>query len=208
VTALDKSTRRVATAVALAAGGALALSGCGAGQISQTATQVAAVNGTPADVGSVELRNVHIVHPTGDQYSLEAGGNAVLAFTAINESESDTVTLTDISTDFAGSVTIGDEAGGTTIAPQSALSAGTSTEDATETGEAESQTEGDTDAPSDVILVTLEDLNEGVRPGLTVPITFSFENAGEVTVETPIDAGPVMDRHVSEKSPVEAEGGH
>lgn len=208
MTALDKSTRRVATAVALAAGGALALSGCGAGQISQTATQVAAVNGTPADVGSVELRNVHIVHPTDPQYSLEAGGDAVLAFTAVNESETDPVTLTGISTEFAGSVSIGDEAGGTTIAPRSSLSAGTSTEDAAGASEAESQTESKTDAPSDLVLVVLEDLNEGVRPGLTIPITFTFENAGEVTVPTPIDAGHERDRHVSEKSPVEAEGGH
>ena len=51
MTALNKPTRRVATAVALAAGAAIALSACSAGQITQTASQVAAVNGNSANVG-------------------------------------------------------------------------------------------------------------------------------------------------------------
>lgn len=181
MTALDRSTRRVATAVALAAGGALALSACGAGQISQTASQVAAVNGNSADVGSLALRNVHIVHPTSPQHSLEPGGDAVLAFTAINESEGDPETLTGITSEFAGSVSIEGEAAAT-IAPQTSL-----------------------EASGDEKLVLLEDLQKGVRPGLTVPVTFSFENAGDVTLAVPVDAGQKLDRHEGELSPVVGE---
>lgn len=208
MTALDKSTRRVATAVALVAGGALTLSACGAGQISQTATQVAAVNGNTAELGPLALRNVHVVFPNSEEYSLEPGGDAVLAFTAINDSENTPEKLTGITTDFAGSVSIAGEAGTADIAPQTSLGAGTSTEDASGQAEADAQNPGNADAPSDLVLVVLEDLKEGVRPGLTIPVTFSFANAGDVTVSVPVDAGHQLERDVSDKSPVEAEGGH
>ena len=38
--------------------GAVVLSGCSAGQVSQTAVQEAAVNGTSANIGEVAVRNV------------------------------------------------------------------------------------------------------------------------------------------------------
>ncbi|MGZ6777948.1 MAG: hypothetical protein ACXVGO_03025, partial [Mycobacterium sp.] len=59
-------SRSSAVTVALAACGlaaAAALSGCSAGQVAQTATQQAAVNGTAATVGNVTLRNVHLRAP-------------------------------------------------------------------------------------------------------------------------------------------------
>lgn len=208
MTALDKPTRRVATAVALVAGGALTLSACSAGQISQTATQVAAVNGNTAEAGPLALRNVHIVFPKSQEYSLEPGGDAVLAFTAINASENTPEKLTGITSEFAGSVSIAGQAGTAEIAPQTSLGAGTSTEDASGQAEADAQTAGDADAPSDLLLVVLEDLEEGVRPGLTIPVTFSFEQAGDITMSVPVDAGHQLDRDVSDKSPVEGEAGH
>ncbi|EID72130.1 MULTISPECIES: hypothetical protein [Rhodococcus] len=208
MTALDKSTRRVATAVALAAGAALVLSACSAGQITQTSSQVAAVNGNSADVGSIALRNVHVVYPNSAEYSLEPGGTAVLAFTAINNNEDTPDKLTRISTDFAQSVTLGDKAGGLEIAPQTALVAGQPGEDAEASADAAGQTDESADAPTDVVLVTLDGLKEGVRPGLTFPVTFAFEKAGDVTVSVPVDAGPETERHVSDTSPgSEAEGG-
>ncbi|MBP0656566.1 hypothetical protein J8J20_22085, partial [Mycobacterium tuberculosis] len=56
------------TVAAFAAGAALALSGCSAGQISQTANQASAINGNFADVEEISLRNVHIVFP-GEGYT-------------------------------------------------------------------------------------------------------------------------------------------
>lgn len=79
MTALNTSTRRVATAVALAAGATLALSACGAGQITQTSDQVAAINGTSTDAGTIALRNVHIIYPDSEEYSIEPGGTACWA---------------------------------------------------------------------------------------------------------------------------------
>ena len=108
MTAIDAATplgrhRRTAAALALLAGGALALTACGAGQISQTATQVAAVNGNSVDVGDIQLRNVHVVYPTSEEYSIMPGGTVELGFTAINSNPSVADELTDISSPDPGS---------------------------------------------------------------------------------------------------------
>ena len=80
------------SAVALAACGlsaAFVLSGCSAGQISQTATQQPAVNGTLAWVGDptsgIALRNLHLRAPQTSDY-VRPGGDAELLFVAVNES--------------------------------------------------------------------------------------------------------------------------
>ena len=123
MTAIDAATplgrhRRTAAALALLAGGTLVLTACGAGQISQTATQVAAVNGNSVDVGDIQLRNVHVVYPSSEEYSIEPGGTVELGFTAINANPAVADELTGISSPEA-QVTIVDEAepGSTEIAP-------------------------------------------------------------------------------------------
>ena len=40
--------------------GAVVLSGCSAGQVSQTAVQEPAVNGTSANIGEIAVRNAHL----------------------------------------------------------------------------------------------------------------------------------------------------
>jgi copper(I)-binding protein len=197
VTALTASpTRRVMAAVALAAGATLMLSACGAGQISQTATQVAAINGNQATSGDIALRNVHVVYPNSEEFSIEPGGDAELAFTAVNLSESKSDRLKSIKTDYAGSVKIDEKDGTLEIKPQFALGAGNPDVSVPE------------EAPEHVSLidVTLQDIREGVRPGLTFPVIFTFENAGDIVVQVPVDAGPKTERHESEKSPVVSEG--
>jgi copper(I)-binding protein len=190
VTALNAPTRRVATAVALAAAAAISLSACSAGQITQTATQVAAVNGNYANQGDISLRNVHILYPDSEEYSLEPGGKAALAFTAVNNNEEQADRLTKITTDAADSVTIAGEVGGRIIKPQTSLGAGTRAATVLD----------DPEDPTQLILVVLNDINEGVYPGLTVPITFRFERAGDIVVSVPVDAGPKTERHESDKS--------
>lgn len=205
MTALNVSARRVATAFALAAGATLALSACSAGQVTQTSSQVAAVNGNSANSGDIALRNVHVVYPNSEGYSLQPGGKAALAFTAVNLSEHQADTLTGIKTDYAGSVT---GAGGHKIGPQSSLGAGLTNDQAGTPATAETPQGANA---TELLRVELNDLKEGVRPGLTFPVTFTFQNAGNVTVDVPVDAGPNTERHVSEKSPVEGEsasGGH
>ncbi|NKS10419.1 hypothetical protein GS580_05310 [Rhodococcus hoagii] len=172
------------------------LSACGAGQISQTATQVAAINGNQATSGDIALRNVHVVYPNSEEFSIEPGGDAELAFTAVNLSESKSDRLKSIKTDYAGSVKIDEKDGTLEIKPQFALGAGNPDVSVPE------------EAPEHVSLidVTLQDIREGVRPGLTFPVIFTFENAGDIVVQVPVDAGPKTERHESEKSPVVSEG--
>lgn len=74
-----KSQKSIAVRGALAlvaAGSAMALTACGAGQISQTANQVPAVNGTNGTVEHVTVRDASVV--------IAADGEAYVKFTASN----------------------------------------------------------------------------------------------------------------------------
>jgi acyl-CoA synthetase (AMP-forming)/AMP-acid ligase II len=195
------------TALALAAGAALTMSACSAGQITQTSTQVAAINGSNVDAGAIALRNVHVIYPNSEEYSIEPGGTAQLGFTIVNLDPYVGDALTGISTDFAASVTGAEFE----IPPQSSVIAGASesTADLVEQVDESSQA-GDTEetpAPASASIETVElvNLSEGVRPGLTIPVTFSFAEAGDVVLSVPIDAGPELPRDESELSPIVGE---
>ena len=204
MTALKAPTRRVVTALALAAGAALTMSACSAGQITQTSTQVAAINGSNVDAGSLALRNVHVIYPNSEEYSIEPGGTAQLGFTIVNLDPYVGDRLTGISTDFAASVT----GARLEVPPQSSVVAGVSEENAAlveevdESPRPDSTEETPSPAPDAVALV---DLSEGVRPGLTIPVTFTFEEAGDITLSVPIDAGPELPRDESDLSPIVGE---
>jgi hypothetical protein len=64
---------------------AFALTGCGAGQVSQMATQEAAVNGTSATLGTISLRNIHLRAPQSTDY-VQPGRDVELLFVAVNGS--------------------------------------------------------------------------------------------------------------------------
>ncbi|WP_087117509.1 hypothetical protein [Corynebacterium urinipleomorphum] len=74
-----KSVARRGGAVSVAAASALLLAGCSAGQITQTSSQVAAVNGASAQTedGSIAVRDVTVL--------LDESGQAALKFTATNQ---------------------------------------------------------------------------------------------------------------------------
>ncbi len=77
---------RAAFAVGAAAIGALVLAGCGAGQITQTDTQVAAVGGANATVGDIAVRNAEFEYDTSavgaDIYPV--GGSAPIQMSIVN----------------------------------------------------------------------------------------------------------------------------
>jgi len=183
------------------------MSACSAGQITQTSTQVPAINGSNVDAGSIALRNVHVIYPNSEEYSIEPGGTAQLGFTIVNLDPYIGDELTGISTDFAQSVT-GAEL---EIPPQSSVIAGASetTADLIEGAEElpDPDSTGETPFPTPAAIETVElvGLSEGVRPGLTIPVTFSFAEAGDITVSIPIDAGPELPRDESELSPIVGE---
>ncbi|WP_410593239.1 hypothetical protein [Amycolatopsis sp. lyj-23] len=96
--------RRVLGAGVLALGAALALAGCGAGQITQTSTQQAAVNGTHAQVKNIDLRNAAVQYPTsGPGYA--AGATPALTLTIVNRDARDD-SLVSVTVEGGGQATI------------------------------------------------------------------------------------------------------
>ncbi len=189
------------SAVALAACGlsaAIVLSGCSAGQISQSASQQPAVNGTLAWVGDptsgIALRNVHLRAPQTSDY-VRPGGDAELLFVAVNESAEKDDRLVSITSSIGtvsltGNLTV--PAGGTLIVgtPDGTPSALDATEGAN-TVEASVQ------------------LTEPISNGLNYPFTFTFERSGQKELNVPISAGETPRREAAVEAGSEADtGGH
>ncbi|KAA0085780.1 hypothetical protein CIW52_07940 [Mycolicibacterium sp. P9-64] len=179
------------------------LTGCSAGQVSQTAIQEPAVNGTNVVAGDptsgVALRNVHLRAPQTSDY-VQPGSKAELLFVAVNESPAEADRLVSITSE-VGSVVIN---GNATIRPAGTLVVGTpdgqpSPLDASE------------DAKTVEAAVTL---TQPISNGLTYPFTFTFERSGSATVAVPISAGEAARRDKEGASggdtagAVEAQGGH
>lgn len=138
---------------------ALAVSGCAAGQISQTADQVAAIDGANATVGDVGVRNALLATAPATGYA--KGADAPLLLTISNDGV-DGDTLSQVSSAAAADVQIS----GTAALPGQAL------------------TTFGTDTPAKV---TLKGLTAPLVYGQSVPVTFSFAKAGSVTVNVPIE---------------------
>ena len=155
-----------------------ALSGCSAGQITQTSVQEPAVNGTAAIAGDptsgVALRNIHLrVDQTGDY--VQPGADVELLFVAVNESAKDADRLVSITSKIGAIAVTGDP----TIPPGGTLVVGTpdgqpSPLDATEA--------------ADTVEAKVA-LSQPISNGLTYDFTFAFQRSGAVTVTVPISAG-------------------
>ncbi len=193
---LERRTSVITAAMATAALGlSVALSGCGAGQVSQTATQEAAVNGTSGKAGPIALRNVHLrALQTGDY--VQPGRDVELIFTAANTSADVNDKLLRITSD-VGTVTLtGDGA----LPANGVLVVGTPDGQTTPLQNVE---------PADAAEAKVA-LNKPVTNGLTYNFTFTFEKAGEATIPVPISAGESPRREVTDDgAPVEGQsGGH
>lgn len=158
-------------AVALAV---VALSGCGTGQISQTAAQEPAVNGNRLTINNVALRDIRIqAAQTGD--FLQPGKTVDLALVAINNSPDVNDRLTGITSDI-GNVTVSGDA---KLPAGKLLIVGTPEGQVVAPGPAE----GNGAAKATV------NLTKPITNGLTYKFTFKFEKAGEASVQVPISAG-------------------
>lgn len=144
--------------LALFAAMTLAVSGCAAGQYSQTAQQVAAIDGANATVGNIAVLNVRLA-PTEREYYPAGSSARVLLYISNDGLSADS--LEGVSTSAARSVKI---TGDATLPPQ-ALS-----DFASETG-----TE-----------ITVTGFLQDQYYGVSIPMTFSFANAGTVDVNVPI----------------------
>lgn len=162
---------------------AVVLSGCGAGQVSQTATQEPAVNGTSANIGKIAVRNAHLQVNLTTDYA-QPGSDVELIFVATNDSPDVNDKLVSITSDVGAVSLTGDTslpANGTLVvgSPDGQITA----LESVETAEAANAT---------------VQLSKPVTNGLTYNFTFKFEKAGEGTFAVPISAG---------ESPRREEGG-
>jgi hypothetical protein len=201
-----RSTRAVVGMVA--ALGALALVGCGAGQISQTANQQSGSEGANAgNTGNtgVVVRNAVIEYSgtAADGNAYPVGGSAPLQMWIVNQG-SDMDRLVSASSPAAASVQISGETevpGGQVLvvegAPPAATGPATSTP---QPGATAAPTASPTASPrppstpaavgvpgeNRIAQMTLVGLREEIRPGLTYPIVLVFERAGEIRFDIPV----------------------
>ena len=165
-------TRRALTAAF--AGATLLLAGCSANELEEDAPTEDP--GTEVDGGAigpdtrvnddVSLLQVQLEYPLDGVY--EVGEDARL-FMAVSNTGGDPVTLTDISgPDFGGVAVTTEEGTGLplTVDPQDNLYVGA-------------------EGPPEVVLL---DLGQELRSSQSIPVTFTFAEAGEVTIEVPVSA--------------------
>ncbi len=153
-----------------------ALTGCGTGQQSQTATQEPAVNGSSATHGNIALRDVRI-RAQVTSAALQPGESVDLLFVAANQSATDNDRLVGITSDVAS----------VTLTPANP-----------EIPAARSLIVG---KPDGVDAEALQALSNAIKANATVKLTkpianaltydfvFKFERAGETKVSVPVTAG-------------------
>jgi copper(I)-binding protein len=167
---VNRFSNRLFAASAGLATGALILTGCGAGQISQTATQHAAVNGTSGAAGEIVLRNVHLqAEQTSDFF--EPGQVVPLVFLAANNSPDVDDKLVSITSD-VGTVAL---AGNVAVLAAEALNVAP---------KGEAQAMGSATPATAAVTLT-----KPITNGLTYMFTFNFDKSGATTVAVPISAG-------------------
>lgn len=157
--------RRVLSLIAAVALGAAALTGCAAGQISQTVDVVPNHDGGQGTIGQVGVHNALI--GTSDDASgavaFKKGSSAPLNFWVTNNAlAADTLTSV---TSPDGTVTL---SGTATVPAQSYLQVG----------------------PPSKVTATIDDLSQDVRYGFPVTVDFYFQNAGKLSLQIPIEIPP------------------
>jgi copper(I)-binding protein len=157
---------------------AAALVGCSAGQITQTDSQVAAVDGANGNVGTnIALRDVLIPFPPSRDGTYPAGSNVPVLLTLVNQGTS-TDELIAVTSPAASRVLV---VGTSTIPPGTNVTSTTGSSPAT------------VQPLSPLVVGELRIVLNTTQPlhaGLNTPITFVFRNAGKVTVSVPMAAPP------------------
>ena len=160
--------------VGLAALVAAVISGCGAGQISQMATQEPAVNGNKVTLNNVALRDIRIQAVQAGDF-LQPGRTVDLVLVAVNQSPDVADRLVGITSDI-GTVTLGGDArlpaGGMLFI-----------------GRPEGQNVAPGPLDSNNAARATVTLAKPITNGLTYNFTFNFEKAGQASVQVPISAG-------------------
>lgn len=181
---------------------ALALTGCGAGQVAGTAQQQAAVAGNNTTVGPIAVRDAVIAfaeQPVQGGAVHARGGDAPLSMTIVNEgTEADR--LVSASSPWASSV----EIAGTTeipagrsivvegaapevLTPTTGIptSGAPSTPTATPSATPSAEPTGEP-AATEGTQIVLTGLLDDIRAGVSYDVVLVFERAGEVRIQAPV----------------------
>ncbi|WP_205660616.1 hypothetical protein [Amycolatopsis antarctica] len=102
---MRQQKRRVLGSAALGLGAALAIAGCGAGQITQTDTQEPAVNGALAQGGTLLIRDASFNFPEGESKAYAAGSEVPLTLRVVNTGGADDELL-EVKAEGAASATV------------------------------------------------------------------------------------------------------
>ena len=152
--------RRVLFPAALVfAAACLTLSGCAAGQVAQTADQVAAIDGANGTIGDITVLNARLAPTEGQGFAQGSNGRLLLW---ISNGGLSADTLSQVSTTAADSVRIVGDAGipGQYLSDMSSLT-GTR--------------------------VVVTNFTQDVPYGQSIPVTFAFANAGTLNLDIPIE---------------------
>lgn len=176
--------------MAVAAAGALLLSGCAAGQISQTAQQVAAINGGNATVGNIGVRNAMLQTPDGSDYPQ---GSSAQLITWLSNAGNSADQLVSVSSPIATNVTI--EPQNVPLPPRSLVQvgpapgvpAGAAAASSAAVAASSAAAEGAVVATSGKVRVTFDGLADPGCYGKSVPVVFAFRDAGQVTLNIPVE---------------------
>lgn len=174
-TAQPRAIRLAALAAGVAfLGAVLGLTGCSAGQITQTSSQVAGVNGVSAQVGGIVVRNAQIefAGAPGEGSAYPRGSDAPLRMVIVNEGTA-ADRLVSASSPVATSVLI---LGDTNLPPKHALAVGNLRDSA-------SVALPDTNQVQLILFNLKQDLKPG---GITYEVVLVFEKAGALRLQLPV----------------------
>jgi copper(I)-binding protein len=204
-----------AAAVVGALIGAVALTGCGAGQVAQTAEQVAAVGGANATVGTIAVRNAEFEFdgPVEGAFVYPVRGNAPLEMFIVNSGATadrlvaarspvaDSVQISGTTEIPAGRALRVEGAAPVTLPAPAAPDAESPAPQAPTPPAAEPAPEI---APAPTAAaepggerqasIVLTGLREEIQAGINYPLVLTFERAGELHIEVPV-ASPHELRH-------------
>ena len=158
----------------IAAAAAVVVAGCA----DDSGANSSSNRGAGTETESTTVENAYIVpRSLPGSCAIQLGDSATLNFTATNTRPTKTERLLNVDVESADGARILPSAQ-LEIPPKSAIAAG-------------QPIEHNGDAHSDnAFRVVVDGLDASVRPGMNVPVTFEFQNAGDIVMTVPVEACP------------------
>ncbi|RCW40148.1 hypothetical protein DFQ14_11227 [Halopolyspora algeriensis] len=193
----SKAGRLRLAPVAIALGAVVTLTGCAAGKQAETADETATVYGDNVSTQNMYVRDATLAYPEGEPV-YPAGSTAPVQAVLINQKPQQDRLLS-VSSPYANSTEIGEP---TVIPGGTRLYVGRET---ATTGQPDTQTQFAQNGPVQKkrVEIRLVGFTQPIRPGVTIPVTFTFAQAGSVTAQVPI--GPSPEPRPEQGSPDTAE---